>query len=104
MAIKYATDATFEELVKEGVVIVDFFGKTCGPCKLLAKVLEELDDEFPFLNIVKVDVDECPEKAAEFKVNGIPDVYYYKDGQVVAHETGFGNKEMVTAKLSEILY
>lgn len=104
MAIKYATDETFEELVKEGVVIVDFFGKTCGPCKLLAKVLEELDDEFPFLNIVKADVDECPKKAEEFKVNGIPDVYYYKDGQVVAHETGFGNKEMVTAKLSEILY
>ena len=104
MAIKYATDETFEELVKEGVVIVDFFGKTCGPCKLLAKVLEELDDEFPFLNIVKVDVDECPKKSEEFKVNGIPDVYYYKDGEVVAHETGFGNKEMVTAKLAEILY
>ena len=39
MAIKYATDETYEELVSEGVVIVDFFSKTCGPCKMLAVVL-----------------------------------------------------------------
>ena len=83
MAIKYATDETYAELVKEGVVLVDFFGKTCGPCKLLAKVLEELDDEFPFINIVKVDVDECPERSKEFEINGIPDVYFYKDGEIV---------------------
>jgi thioredoxin 1 len=104
MAIQYATDATYAELVKEGVVMVDFFGKTCGPCKMLARVLEELDDEFPFLNIVKVDVEECPETAAQFRIDGIPDVYYYKDGQVVTHETGFGNKEMVLETLAKVLY
>lgn len=104
MAIKYATDESFGELVKEGVVIVDFFGKTCGPCKLLAKVLEELDDEFPFLNIVKVDVEDCPERTKEFGVDGIPDVYYYKDGAVVAHQTGFGSRDDVTEQLAKILY
>lgn len=104
MAIKYATDETYDELVSEGVVIVDFFSKTCGPCKMLAVVLEELDDEFPFLNIVKVDVDECPKRSEEFKINGIPDVYYYKDGKIIAHETGFGSKDMIMARLTEILY
>lgn len=104
MAIKYATDETFAELVKEGVVIVDFFGKTCGPCKLLAKVLEELDDEFPFLNIVKVDTDECPKMSEKFGINGIPDVYFYKDGEIVARQTGFGRKEDLVKQLSEILY
>lgn len=104
MAIKYATDETYAELVKEGVVLVDFFGKTCGPCKLLAKVLEELDDEFPFINIVKVDVDECPERSKEFEINGIPDVYFYKDGEIVARQTGFGRKEDVTEQLSKLLY
>lgn len=104
MAIKYATDETYAELVKEGVVLVDFFGKTCGPCKLLAVVLEELDDEFPFINIVKVDVEECPKTSEQFKINGIPDLYYYKEGQVVTHETGFGSKDMVLDTLAKILY
>ena len=104
MAIKYATDETYAELVKEGVVLVDFFGKTCGPCKLLAVVLEELDDEFPFIDIVKVDVEECPKTSEQFKINGIPDLYYYKDGQVVTHETGFGSKDMVLDTLAKILY
>jgi thioredoxin 1 len=104
MAIQYATDTTYAELVKEGVVLVDFFGKTCVPCKMLAKVLEELDDEFPFLNIVKVDVEECPKTSEQFHIDGIPDVYYYKDGQVVTHETGFGSKEMLLDTLAKILY
>ena len=104
MAIKYATDETYAELVKEGVVLVDFFGKTCGPCKLLAVVLEELDDEFPFINIVKVDVEECPKTSEQFKINGIPDLYYYTEGQVVTHETGFGSKDMVLDTLAKILY
>ena len=104
MAIRYATDADYDALVSEGFVMVDFFSKTCGPCKMLAVVLEELDDEFPFLNIVKVDVDECPETAKKFNINGIPDVYYYRDGQVVTHETGFGSKQMVLDSLAKILY
>lgn len=104
MAIKYATDATFDELVREGIVLVDFFGKTCGPCKMLAAVLEEIEDEFPFINIVKVDVDECPETSERFKVNGIPDTYFYKDGEIVAREVGFGSKEMIMDQLAKVLY
>lgn len=104
MAITYATDTTFDQMVSEGIVLVDFFGKTCGPCKLLAVVLEEIEDEFPFINIVKVDVDECPETAARFKVNGIPDTYFYKDGEIVAREVGFGGKEVIMGQLAKILY
>ncbi len=104
MAIKYATDETFSQLVSEGVVLVDFFGKTCGPCKMLARVLEELDDEFPFVDIVKVDVDDCPKTSEQFNINGIPDVYYYKDGKIVNHETGFGSKDMILSSLAKLLY
>lgn len=104
MAIKYATDENYKELVSEGVVLVDFFGKTCVPCKMLARVLEEIDDEFPFVDIVKVDVDDCPETSKEFNINGIPDLYYYKDGKVITHETGFGSKDMVLSSLAKLLY
>lgn len=104
MATTYATDENYKELVSEGVVLVDFFGKTCIPCKMLARVLEELEDEFPFINIVKVDVDECPETASEFRINGIPDLYYYKDGEVLFHEPGAVDGEYIRGKLAEILY
>ena len=104
MATVYATDETYRELVSEGVVLVDFFGKTCVPCKMVARVLEELEDEFPFLNIVKVDVDECPKTAEVFKINGIPDLYYYKDGQVVRHEAGAVGGDIIRGYLAEMLY
>ena len=100
----YATDETFRNLVKEGVVIVDFFGKTCGPCKMIAKELEELEDEFPFLQIVKVDVEDCPKTSEEFRVEGIPDMYYYKDGEIVRHEVGAVNQDVIRSHLAEILY
>ena len=104
MASTFATDETYKELVGEGFVLVDFFGKTCVPCKMLARVLEELEDEFPFINIVKVDVDECPKTAEEFKINGIPDLYYYKDGTVLAHEPGAVDGEYIRNRLTEFLY
>lgn len=104
MAITYATDENYDDLVSEGVVLVDFFGKTCGPCKMLARVLEEIDDEFPFVNIVKVDVDDCPKRSEEFEINGIPDLYYYKDGKVVMHEPGAVDGDYIKERLAGILY
>ncbi len=102
--ITYATDENYNELTAEGVVLVDFFGEHCGPCKMLAKSLEELDDEFPFLNIVKVDTDKCPEQTGKFKISGIPDLYFYKDGKVLFHQPGMVDAEEIRSKLAEILY
>lgn len=102
--IQYATDENYDELVSEGVVLVDFFGTFCAPCKVLARSLEELDDEFPFLNIVKVDTDKCPIKSEEFHINGIPDLFFYKDGKVLFHYPGMVDADEIRSKLAEILY
>ena len=102
--IEYATDETYQQLVSEGPVMVDFFGKTCGPCKMTARVLEALDDEFPFIHIVKVDVDECPKVTGEFKIDGIPDLYFYKDGKIVARELGAVSEDIIRGHLADILY
>lgn len=102
--ITYATDSDFHELISQGPVMVDFFGKTCGPCKMIARVLENLDDEFPFLNIVKVDVDECPKVSEEYEIYGIPDLYFYKDGQLAARERGAVSEDVIRSHLAEILY
>lgn len=103
MAVKYATDETYNELVGEGVVLADFFGKTCFPCKMLSRVLEELENEIPSVNIVKADVEECPETARRFGISAIPDLYYYKDGKLLFHETGAVDLDYIKEKLGRIL-
>ena len=102
--IHYATDETFASLVAEGPVLVDFFGKTCGPCKLIARVLEALDDEFPFISVVKVDVDDCPKTSEQFRIQGIPDLYFYKDGKIAARELGAVSEDVIRGHLADILY
>ena len=104
MATIYATEENFDSLISEGVVLVDFTATWCGPCKMLARVLEELEDELPFLNIVKVDVDQCPGLADRFHVNGVPHVFYYKDGQVASHGPGAVPGDEIKAQLAELLY
>lgn len=104
MAIQYATDETFRELTGGDYALVDFFGKTCVPCKVLARVLEEIDDEMPFVNIVKVDVDDCPKITKEFGIVAMPDVYFMKNGKVVFHSTGLVDADVIRQKLAEIMY
>ncbi|MBR1779833.1 MAG: thioredoxin family protein [Oscillospiraceae bacterium] len=104
MATIHATEENFDALVAEGVVLVDFWAPWCGPCKLLARELEELEDELPFVNIVKVDVDQCPALAERFHVNGIPDLYFYQDGQVVTHGPGAIPYEEIREQIARMLY
>ncbi len=75
MAIINATDQTFTTDTSEGVVLVDFWAPWCGPCKMIAPVLQELDTEIgDTAKIVKVDVDENQETAGKFGVMSIPDI------------------------------
>lgn len=102
--IQYATEENYQELVNDGVVLVDFYGVNCQPCQMLARILEELEDEIPFVNIVKVNTDECPNLSKKFNIYGIPDVYFYKDGQVVFHQAGLIDGDEIKEKLSQLLY
>lgn len=104
MATIYATDETFDSLVAEGVVLVDFTATWCGPCKLLGKILEELEDELSFVNIVKVDVDQCPNTAKRFRVDAVPHLYFYKDGHWISHGPGPLGGDEIRAHLAELLY
>lgn len=91
--MKIVNKAEFEAAIKEGYTLVDFFANWCGPCKMLAPVLEELDAEYPDVTFVKVDVDEEEELAARFGIMSIPTVFMFKDGNAVAKTGGMQPKE-----------
>lgn len=94
MAIVNATDQTFSNETSQGLVLADFWAPWCGPCKMIAPVLEELDGELSdTVKIVKVDVDENQETAGKFGVMSIPTLILLKDGEIVDKVVGFQPKE-----------
>jgi thioredoxin 1 len=102
MAISNVTDQTFEAETNAGVVLVDFWAPWCGPCKMIAPVLEELDGEIgEKVKIVKLDVDENQETAAKFGVMSIPTLLVLKDGEVVDKVVGYQPKEALAGVLSK---
>ena len=81
MAIADVTDQNFAQETAEGLVLVDFWAPWCGPCKMIAPVLEELDDEMgDKVRIVKLNVDDNQETAGKYGVMSIPTLLLLKDG------------------------
>lgn len=84
------TDATFQQEVVEssGVVLVDFWAEWCGPCKMLAPILESLSTTIPGLKIVKVNIDQSPQTPTQFGVRSVPTLILFKDGQPASTKIG----------------
>ncbi|MGX1899915.1 thioredoxin [Thermolongibacillus altinsuensis] len=104
MAIVNATDQTFVNEVSQGVVLVDFWAPWCGPCKMIAPVLEEVDQELgDKVKIVKVNVDENQETASKYGVMSIPTLFVFKNGEVVDKTVGYQPKEALVSLLNKHL-
>ena len=104
MAIIDVNDATFKETIGEGVKLVDFWAPWCGPCKMIAPVLEEVSTDLDGkADIVKLNVDENQATAAEFGVMSIPTLILFKDGEEVDKVVGFQPKEQLTALIEKHL-
>ena len=93
--ILHVTADNFEELVlkNEKPVLVDFWASWCGPCKMLAPVLDELANEHPEVAVAKVNVDEEMELALGFRVSAIPALMVFKGGKVVNNVAGVQSKK-----------
>ena len=85
-----------DELVKEGLHVVDFYAEWCGPCKMLAPVLESLEDK---INVIKVDIDKFEKLAFDYRIMSVPTLVFFKDGKKVREEVGFMDED----ELEEII-
>ncbi|WP_404453399.1 thioredoxin [Virgibacillus necropolis] len=102
MAIVNVSDQNFAQETAKGLVLADFWATWCGPCKMIAPVLEEIDGEMEEkVQIVKLDVDENQETAGKYGVMSIPTLLLFKDGEVVDQVVGFQPKEALVELINK---
>ena len=89
--IKYLKEENFEEEIKEGITLVDFYADWCGPCQRMGAILEECED----INVLKVNTDEHQDLAISFGVMSIPTLILFKDGKEVGKKIGLMSKSEV---------
>ncbi len=93
---KIVSTEEFREEIKNGVTLVDFFATWCGPCKMLAPVLEEVaQDVEGKAKVIKVDIDQSPELADEFRIASVPTMMIFKDGNRSETMVGFNPKSEI---------
>jgi thioredoxin 1 len=94
----------FEATVSEGVVVVDFWAPWCGPCRMIAPIIEELAEDYEGrAKICKVNTDEEQEIAIQFGIRSIPTILFFKDGHIVDQMIGAGGKDIFTRKIDALL-
>ena len=102
MSVLHITAAGFEEILKsDKPVLIDFWATWCGPCQMMAPILEEFAAEHPEILVGKVNVDEEADLAAAFRIQSIPTLVAIRDGQLLKVAVGVQQKEQLAALFAE---
>jgi len=99
--MKVATNTNFPELLQDSkLVIVDFWATWCGPCRMLSPILDEVEAEMPDqITVVKVNVDDADEIAAQYRIMSIPTLLFVKNGEIVDKTVGAMPKPALLEKI-----
>lgn len=98
------TQENFDSTIADGVVMVDFWAPWCGPCRMIAPVIDKLAQDYEGkAKICKVNTDEQQELAQKFGIRSIPNILFYKDGQKVHEIIGAASEQDFKAKLDSLL-
>ncbi len=96
-SVQTADESNFESLVLQakGPVLVDFYADWCPPCRIQAPILDDFARETPHVLVVKVDVDQSPNLAANYGISSIPNLKVFRNGQVVNEHVGVAQKDQL---------
>lgn len=93
----------FDATIAEGVALVDFWAPWCGPCRMLAPVIEELAEDFDGkAKICKVNTDEEQDIAVKYGIRSIPTILFFKDGELVDQMVGASSKQVLADKINSL--
>lgn len=102
--IKYLDDNNFQNEINTGVTLVDFYADWCGPCRMIAPIVEELSDEMDGIaKIAKVDIEKAQNVTGSFGVTSIPTIILFKDGKEVQRVVGLKGKDDLKSMINKAL-
>lgn len=102
--VVYLDDSNFKNTIAKGVTLVDFYADWCGPCRMIAPIIEELSTEFnEKAKIAKLDIEKAQEVTSELQVTSIPTVIVFKDGNEMKRIVGVRDKETLKSMVLEEL-
>lgn len=102
--IVYLDDNSFKKTIASGVTLVDFYADWCGPCRMIAPIIEELSTEFNGkAKVAKLDIEKAQEVTSEFQVTSIPTIILFKDGNEVKRIVGLRDKDTLKGLITAAL-
>lgn len=103
MALKITDSNITETLKNNQITVIDFWAEWCGPCRMLAPIIEELSADNPDLAIGKLNVDENHITTNQYGIRGIPAIFFFKDGVLVDRLVGMTQKDKLQAKIDALV-
>ena len=103
MALKHASDETFDSMVGQGLTLVDFWASWCGPCQMFGPIFENVSESETDVNFVKFEIDETNRRTpAKFGIRSIPSVLAFKNGELKEARTGLMDEETLEQWIKEL--